>query len=88
MTRTIDTTAVRPHGNGWIVPSRTQTGVEYVIRRLADNSLQCNCPAAMHGRTCWHIRSVQASSNRNERCRTRPSDAEGLALIMAPRRAS
>jgi hypothetical protein len=86
--RTIDTTAVRPHGSAWIVPSRTQTGVEYVIRTLADGTRQCNCPAAMHGRNCWHLESVQQYAARNERCRTRPTLEEGLALIMAPRRAS
>jgi hypothetical protein len=88
MTRTIDTTAVRPHGAGWAVASRTQTGVEYVVRTLADGTRQCNCPAAMHGRRCWHRDAVAAFEGRNERCRTRPTLEEGLALIMAPRRAS
>ena len=46
------------------VPSRSQAGLEHIVclnvqtgeARHAEKS--CKCPAANHGRNCWHVNAV------------------------------
>ncbi len=54
------TLAPRLIGTGfYMVDSRTNTLVAYEVRRL-EHGWQCNCEAAAHYRTCWHVTSVLA----------------------------
>lgn len=57
-TETATANIVRISTDRWLVPSRTTTGVNYLVTRLTSGSLQCDCDAAIHGRLCWHLTAV------------------------------
>jgi hypothetical protein len=41
------------------VPSRSENGKYYSIRKEVDGSLTCECPGFRFRKTCWHIEAVQ-----------------------------
>jgi hypothetical protein len=41
----------------YMVDSKTHTLVTYEVR-LMDHGWECNCEAAAHHRTCWHLVAV------------------------------
>ena len=43
----------------WNVRSSKDPGKLYLVEKLSDNSLQCDCPAGMFKRDCRHKRLIR-----------------------------
>lgn len=39
--------------------SRTRPGTRYDVALFDDGTTACTCPAAMHGRHCWHVKAAR-----------------------------
>lgn len=62
------------------VPSKSQPGLEHIVCLNAETGearhaeTDCHCPAALHGRPCWHTTAtVEAAREAGYLPKTRPS---------------
>lgn len=70
-----------------VVPSLTKVGVDYEVRRHAENHRSCSCPRSDFlklGEECKHVAIVRAAETAVERCRSAGHKAVDLQQAIGP----